>query len=82
MYTRELDICMQVWASGAGQVTGAASARLLRLFVDCCFRHHEPGALLLKVMERGEVSLHTAGCDTRAAAATGGGRSSPAPSLS
>ena len=42
---------------GGDRVTGTASARLFRHFVDCLFRHHEPGALLLRVMESGEALL-------------------------
>ena len=69
------------------RVTGAASVRLLRPFVDCFLCHHEPEALLLRVLERRDRagksdSKHTAGCVTRAASAAGGGGSSPAPPLS
>eukprot|EP00964_Phaeocystis_antarctica_P035735 scaffold20432_cov70-Phaeocystis_antarctica.AAC.2 len=40
---------------GGNRVTGEGWSRLFRLFVDRLFRHHEPDALLLRVLERGEV---------------------------
>ena len=43
------------WGKGGNRVTGDGWARLFRLFVDRLFRHHEPDALLLRVLERGEV---------------------------
>ena len=43
------------WVTGGDRVTGEGWARLFRLFVDRLFRHREPDALLLRVLERGEV---------------------------
>ena len=37
---------------GAGEATGAASVRLLGLFADRLLCHHEPQALLLRVVAK------------------------------
>ena len=63
MYNWELEMrrycaCSRCGEGGAGVVTGVTGegwARLFRLSVDRFLRHHEPDALLLRVLERGGV---------------------------
>ena len=97
MHKQELELCrygqgIEVWDPigsvgrvGGNRVTGTASARLLRLFVRHIVRHHGFEALLLwSVGGRSQRSDENdcPECVKQAAAAVGGGSSSPAPSLS